>query len=66
MHLPKVLLYGILAFIACAMPGAQARPFGDGPTWVRSCDDIPAEAILAGTTVTILAPIDCGANPKVR
>ncbi|CAM9356562.1 unnamed protein product [Ectocarpus sp. 4 AP-2014] len=64
MHLPKVLLYGILAFLACAMPGIQARPFGDGPTWIRSCDDIPAEATLAGTTLTILSSIDCGTNPK--
>ncbi|CAN0447065.1 unnamed protein product, partial [Ectocarpus sp. 8 AP-2014] len=46
------------------MPGIQARPFGDGPTWIRSCDDIPAEATLAGTTLTILSSIDCGANPK--
>ncbi|CAM9661399.1 unnamed protein product [Ectocarpus sp. 6 AP-2014] len=64
MHLPKVLLYGILAFLAYAIPGIQARPFGDGPTWIRSCDDIPAEATLAGTTLTILSSIDCGANPK--
>ncbi|CAM9662494.1 unnamed protein product [Ectocarpus sp. 6 AP-2014] len=46
------------------MPGTQARPFGDGPTWIRSCDDIPVEATLAGTTLTILSSIDCGANPK--
>ncbi|CAM9089967.1 unnamed protein product [Ectocarpus sp. 12 AP-2014] len=31
------------------MLGIQARLFGDGPTWIRSCADIPTEATVAGT-----------------
>ncbi|CAN0491700.1 unnamed protein product, partial [Ectocarpus sp. 12 AP-2014] len=38
-----------LLALACAMPGIQARLFGDEPTWIRTCADIPTEAAVAGT-----------------
>ena len=66
MNMIKMLLCGLLALLAFAMPGIPARPFGDGPTCVKTCDYSPVEATLAGTTLNILGRIDFSHNPKVR
>ncbi|CAM9407729.1 unnamed protein product [Ectocarpus fasciculatus] len=39
--------------------------FEDDPTVIRSCDDIPATAMLhAGGVLTLLGDVDCGKTPK--
>ncbi|CAB1101051.1 unnamed protein product [Ectocarpus sp. CCAP 1310/34] len=60
MNILVMLLCGILAsFLAFTVPVAQARPFGDGDTWTRTCAAIPAGATLTGGTLTLLRDIHC-------